>query len=46
MIGRGLRGPAIGGKAKCLIVNVRDNIVNLPGIDAMYRIFDDYWIRD
>jgi DNA repair protein RadD len=46
MIGRGLRGPAIGGKAKCLIVNVRDNIVNLPSIDAMYRIFDDYWIRD
>lgn len=46
MIGRGLRGPAIGGKARCLIVNVRDNIVNLPGIDAMYRIFDDYWIRD
>ena len=43
MIGRGLRGPAIGGKAKCRIVNVRDNILNLPSIDAMYSIFDDYW---
>lgn len=46
MIGRGLRGPAIGGKSKCLIVNVRDNIANLPSIDAMYRIFDEYWNQD
>ena len=43
MIGRGLRGPAIGGKSKCKIVNVRDNIMNLPSIDAMYSIFDEYW---
>lgn len=46
MIGRGLRGPAIGGKDKCLIINVRDNIINLPGIDAMYRIFDEYWVQN
>jgi len=44
MIGRGLRGPAIGGKSKCRIVNVRDNILNLPSIDAMYSIFDEYWV--
>jgi superfamily II DNA or RNA helicase len=44
MIGRGLRGPAIGGKAKCRVVNVRDNILNLPSIDAMYSIFDEYWV--
>jgi superfamily II DNA or RNA helicase len=43
MIGRGMRGPAIGGKSKCRIVNVRDNIINLPSIDAMYSIFDEYW---
>jgi superfamily II DNA or RNA helicase len=43
MIGRGLRGPAIGGKSQCRIVNVRDNILNLPSIDAMYSIFDEYW---
>lgn len=43
MIGRGLRGPAIGGKSRCKIVNVRDNILNLPSIDAMYSIFDEYW---
>ncbi|MDX3585632.1 DEAD/DEAH box helicase [Streptomyces europaeiscabiei] len=28
MIGRGLRGPRNGGKDTCLILNVRDNIVN------------------
>ncbi len=43
MIGRGLRGPAIGGKEKCLIVNVRDNFINLPSINDMYSIFDVYW---
>jgi DNA repair protein RadD len=43
MIGRGLRGPAIGGKENCLIVNVKDNFINLPSIDKMYRVFEDYW---
>jgi DNA repair protein RadD len=45
MIGRGLRGPAIGGKEKCLIINVKDNFTNLPSIEAMYSIFDDYWVN-
>lgn len=44
MVGRGLRGPAIGGKASCLVVNVRDNILNMPSIDDMFEVFDDYWI--
>ena len=43
MIGRGLRGPAIGGKESCLIVNVKDNFLNLPSIDKMYQVFEDYW---
>jgi len=43
MIGRGLRGPAIGGTESCLIVNVRDNFTNLPSIDMMYKVFEDYW---
>ena len=43
IIGRGLRGPAIGGTEKTLIVNVKDNINNLPGIDEMFEIFADYW---
>ena len=43
MIGRGLRGPAIGGKESCLIVNVKDNFINLPSIEKMYNVFSDYW---
>jgi len=43
MIGRGLRGPAIGGKENCLIVNVKDNFINLPSIEKMYKVFGDYW---
>lgn len=43
MIGRGLRGPEIGGKETCLIVNVKDNFINLPSIDKMYKVFEDYW---
>ncbi len=43
MIGRGLRGPAIGGKESCLIVNVKDNFTNLPSIEKMYDVFADYW---
>ena len=37
MIGRGLRGPKNGGNDQCLIINVRDNIVNFGGSLA----FDD-----
>lgn len=43
MIGRGLRGPAMGGTETCLIVNVKDNFENLPSIDRMYKVFEDYW---
>lgn len=44
MIGRGLRGPAIGGKESCLIINVKDNFINLPSIEKMYKVFEDYWL--
>ena len=30
MIGRGLRGPAMGGTSRCIVVNIVDNIVGLP----------------
>ena len=46
LIGRGLRGPAIGGKERCLVVNVMDNIINLPSMNSIYSIFEDYWDRD
>ena len=42
MIGRGLRGPANGGKAECLIIDVVDNITNYEGALA-FRGFDYLW---
>jgi DNA repair protein RadD len=46
MIGRGLRGPAIGGTAECLIVNVIDNIIGLPANEDIYDYFQDYWQQE
>ena len=43
MLGRGLRGPAIGGTPSCQVIDVRDNIVGLPGLDELYEYFDEYY---
>lgn len=42
MIGRGLRGPLNGGKETCLILNVRDNIVNFDTALAFTQ-FEHLW---
>lgn len=42
MVGRGLRGPANGGKEECLIVNVQDTFEAF-GEDLAYREFDYLW---
>lgn len=43
MIGRGLRGPKIGGTKECKIVDVIDNIEGFGGQDRVYSYFEDYW---
>ncbi len=43
MIGRGLRGPKIGGTDKCKIITVKDNINGLPQEDDIYSYFDEYF---
>lgn len=43
MIGRGLRGPAIGGTESCTLISVKDNIANLPDYQQIFDYFDDYW---
>lgn len=43
MIGRGLRGPAIGGTPRCKVIDVRDNIVGYQGVDNVYDYFSDYF---
>lgn len=44
MLGRGLRGPAIGGTESCILVDVRDNLVGLPDEESIYHFFDDYFM--
>jgi DNA repair protein RadD len=46
MVGRGLRGPAIGGTERCIVVDVRDNIMGLEAPDSLYAYFDDYFVGD
>lgn len=43
MIGRGLRGPAMGGTEACKIIDVVDNILNMPPSDDAFRYFDDFY---
>ncbi len=43
MIGRGLRGPAIGGTPSCRIVDVRDNISGFGDQERVYHWFEGYW---
>jgi DNA repair protein RadD len=43
MIGRGLRGPAIGGTAKCKLIDVRDNIVGFGNQERVYDLFEEYF---
>ena len=44
MIGRGLRGEAIGGTRNCTVVNVKDNLIGLPDPDSIFNYFDNYFV--
>ena len=43
MIGRGLRGPAIGGKPICKLIDVVDSIEMYKNPDNVYDYFEQYW---
>lgn len=43
MVGRGLRGPAIGGKPSCKIIDVIDDIDEYKSPDNIYDYFGEYW---
>jgi DNA repair protein RadD len=45
IIGRGLRGPVIGGTSRCDIYTVFDNIAGLPTNEHISEYFDDYFIK-
>lgn len=43
MVGRGLRGKSVGGTASCTVVDVIDNIVNLPNVPQAFTYFDEHF---
>lgn len=43
MVGRGLRGAAVGGSSYCTLIDVVDNIENLPNIPQAFTYFDDFF---
>lgn len=42
MIGRGLRGPKMGGNSECLLIDVKENLDAYNENDA-FKHFNDYW---
>jgi DNA repair protein RadD len=43
MIGRGLRGPMMGGEKHCILVDVLDNLQNMPDADQAFTFFDEFY---
>lgn len=43
MVGRGLRGSFVGGTARCTLVDVVDNISNMPPIPHAFTFFDEHF---
>lgn len=43
MIGRGLRGPAIGGTENCKVIDVIDNIRDFSNENNVYSYFENYY---
>jgi superfamily II DNA or RNA helicase len=43
MVGRGLRGAQVGGTASCTVVDVVDNIINLPDVPQAFTFFDEHF---
>lgn len=46
MIGRGLRGELMGGLADCVVVDVLDNLVNMPAAAQAFTYFNDFYSGD
>jgi superfamily II DNA or RNA helicase len=43
MIGRGLRGPLMGGESDCFLVDIKDNILKMPKANHAFTFFDEYY---
>lgn len=42
MLGRGLRGPLMGGQEECLLIDVKDNLASFDN-EKSFSYFDSYW---
>ena len=43
MLGRGLRGPKFNGKAECLLIDLKDNLIGLPDEKSCFTLFNNYY---
>lgn len=43
MIGRGLRGPKMGGNSECLLIDIKDNLDKYSGEAEAFESFNKYW---
>lgn len=43
MIGRGMRGPKVGGREECRIIDIVDNIDGFGAEEDIYQHFSSYW---
>jgi superfamily II DNA or RNA helicase len=45
MLGRGLRGPTMGGTDECTLIDVRDHLGRFGDLSALYLRFKPYWME-
>jgi superfamily II DNA or RNA helicase len=43
MVGRGLRGPKMGGTNTCKIIDIKDNFEEFNSVHNAFRFYDDFW---
>lgn len=43
MIGRGMRGPKVGGRKECTVIDIKDNIEGFGEEEKVYQYFSQYW---
>lgn len=43
MLGRGLRGPKMGGNKECLLIDIKDNLENYSNESMAFKFFNNYW---
>jgi len=43
MIGRGIRGPKMGGTPDCMLIDLEDNLTGYPSESQAFKFFDNYW---